>query len=61
MTITGGKATTLRAMADTTANVVCAKVGMGKPWQTRGFVLLPHTAYYVCPPTADRGPPPESR
>ncbi len=47
MTITGGKATTLRGMAETTANVVCAKLGMEKPCQTRDFVLLPHTAYYV--------------
>jgi len=47
VTITGGKATTLRGMAETTANVVCQKMGMEKPCQTREFVLLPHTAYYV--------------
>ncbi len=47
VTITGGKATTLRGMAETTANVVCAKLGLAKPCQTREFVLLPHTAYYV--------------
>lgn len=47
VTITGGKATTLRGMAETTANVVCGKLGLGKPCQTRDFVLLPHTAYYV--------------
>jgi len=47
VTITGGKATTLRGMAETTANVICGKLGLGKPCQTRDFVLLPHTAYYV--------------
>ena len=47
VTITGGKATTLRGMAETTANVVCRKLGMDKPCPTRDFVLLPHTAYYV--------------
>jgi glycerol-3-phosphate dehydrogenase len=47
VTITGGKATTLRGMAETTANIVCGKLGLGKPCQTRDFVLLPHTAYYV--------------
>ncbi len=47
VTITGGKATTLRGMAETTANVVCQKLGFPVPCPTRDYVLLPHTAYYV--------------
>jgi glycerol-3-phosphate dehydrogenase len=47
VTITGGKATTLRGMAETTANVVCRKMGYEAPCGTRDFVLLPHTAYYA--------------
>jgi glycerol-3-phosphate dehydrogenase len=47
VTITGGKATTLRGMAETTANVVCKKMGYEVPCGTRDFVLLPHTAYYA--------------
>jgi glycerol-3-phosphate dehydrogenase len=46
VTITGGKATTLRGMAETTADVICKKMGMENPCSTRDFVLLPHTAYY---------------
>lgn len=47
VTITGGKATTLRGMAETTANVVCQKMGLEVPCGTRESVLLPHTAYYA--------------
>jgi glycerol-3-phosphate dehydrogenase len=47
VTITGGKATTLRGMAETTANVVCQKLGHDVPCTTRETVLLPHTAYYA--------------
>lgn len=47
VTITGGKATTLRGMAETTANVVCQKMGFEALCGTRDFVLLPHTAYYA--------------
>ena len=47
VTITGGKATTLRGMAEATANVVCAKMGIDVTCTTRASVLLPHTAYYV--------------
>lgn len=46
VTITGGKATTLRGMAEATANVVCEKLGVDEPCRTRDVVLLPHTAYY---------------
>lgn len=44
VTITGGKATTLRAMAETCAGVVCRKLGVEEPCRTRDTVLLPHTA-----------------
>jgi glycerol-3-phosphate dehydrogenase len=47
VTISGGKATTARAMAEKTADVVCAKLGIDRPCQTRDVVLLPHTAYYL--------------
>jgi glycerol-3-phosphate dehydrogenase len=46
VTITGGKATTLRAMAESTANVVVKKLGIEAPCRTRETVLLPHNAYY---------------
>ncbi len=47
VTITGGKATTARAMAEATADVVCRKLGVDAPCRTREVVLLPHTAYYA--------------
>src|SRR6266508_3922526 len=47
VTITGGKATTLRAMAEAAADVVCAKLGVQAPCRTRETVLEPHTAYYT--------------
>jgi glycerol-3-phosphate dehydrogenase len=47
VTITGGKATTLRAMAEATADLVCAKLGVDAPCRTRDTVLAPHTAYYT--------------
>ena len=47
VTITGGKATTLRGMAEATANVVCRKMGLDVTCHTRESVLLPHTAYYA--------------
>ena len=46
VTITGGKATTLRGMAEVTANVVVEKLGLDAPCLTRETTLLPHTAYY---------------
>ncbi|NPV85238.1 MAG: FAD-dependent oxidoreductase [Anaerolineae bacterium] len=39
VTITGGKATTLRAMAEKTADTVCAKLGITAPCQTREYPL----------------------
>jgi glycerol-3-phosphate dehydrogenase len=46
VTITGGKATTLRAMAEATADLVCAKLGVDAPCRTRDVLLDPHGAYY---------------
>jgi glycerol-3-phosphate dehydrogenase len=45
VTITGGKATTLRAMAEATADLVCRKLGVDAPCRTRDTVLAPHTAH----------------
>ena len=47
VTITGGKATTLRGMAELCADVVCRKLGVEAPCRTRETVLLPHTASYA--------------
>ena len=46
VTVVGGKATTLRAMAEGAADVVCAKLGLTRPCATSDIVLLPHTAWY---------------
>jgi len=47
VTIAGGKATTLRAMAEAAAEIVCGKLGIAEPCCTGETVLLPHTAWYV--------------
>lgn len=47
VTITGGKATTLRGMAEATADVVVEKLGIEAPCRTREVELLPFEAYYV--------------
>ena len=47
VTITGGKATTLRGMAELCADVVCRKLDVQEPCRTRETVLLPHAAYYA--------------
>jgi glycerol-3-phosphate dehydrogenase len=47
VTLTGGKATTLRAMAELCADVVCRKLGVARECRTRSFVTLPHTAFYA--------------
>ncbi|MGB3716211.1 MAG: FAD-dependent oxidoreductase [Candidatus Promineifilaceae bacterium] len=46
VTITGGKATTARGMAEATADVVCQKMGLDAPCRTREVVLPSHSAYY---------------
>jgi glycerol-3-phosphate dehydrogenase len=47
VTITGGKGTTLRGMAEVCADVVCRKLGSDAPCRTRETVLLPHTAAFA--------------
>jgi glycerol-3-phosphate dehydrogenase len=47
VTITGGKGTTLRGMAEVCADVVCGKLGIDVACATRDTVLLPHTAAYA--------------
>jgi glycerol-3-phosphate dehydrogenase len=49
VTITGGKATTLRAMAEKTADVVCAKLGITAPCVTKETPLLSYRQYYASP------------
>jgi glycerol-3-phosphate dehydrogenase len=46
VTISGGKGTTLRGMAELTADVVAHKLGVDAPCRTRDTVLLPHTAFH---------------
>jgi len=46
VTIAGGKATTLRGMAETAADVVVRKLGLEAPCRTAETVLLPHTAFH---------------
>lgn len=46
VTISGGKGTTLRGMAEVTADVVARKLGVDEPCRTRETVLLPHTAFH---------------
>ncbi len=46
VTITGGKATTSRAMAEATANVVCQKLGVTAECRTREVVLSSYREFY---------------
>jgi len=46
VTITGGKATTLRMMAEKTADVVCAKLGVTAACITKDLPLLSYRQYY---------------
>jgi len=47
LTITGGKATTLRGMAELCADVICRKLGVETECRTRETVLLPHTELFA--------------
>jgi glycerol-3-phosphate dehydrogenase len=47
VTLTGGKGTTLRGMAELCGNVVVRKLGIDAPCRTRDTVLLPHTAAFA--------------
>jgi len=49
VTITGGKATTLRIMAEKTADVVCAKLGIDMSCVTKETPLLSYRQYYTIP------------
>ena len=46
ITITGGKATTCRAMAEKTADLACSKLGISTPCQTRQVPLVSYREYY---------------
>jgi glycerol-3-phosphate dehydrogenase len=46
VTISGGKATTLRGMAELTADVIVRKLGIEAPCQTADTVLLSHLAFH---------------
>jgi len=49
VTITGGKATTLRAMAEKTADMVCTKLGVKAVCTTQTTPLLSYRQYYSLP------------
>ena len=49
VTITGGKATTLRAMAERTADVVCTKMGIEAECQTKEYPLISYREFYSLP------------
>ncbi len=47
LTVIGGKATVLRAMAEQTVDLVCAKLGIDEPCRTANTELLSHRAYFT--------------
>ncbi|PKO14626.1 MAG: FAD-dependent oxidoreductase [Chloroflexi bacterium HGW-Chloroflexi-10] len=49
VTITGGKATTLRLMAEKTVDLVCQKMGIDAVCRTAETPLLSYRQYYVLP------------
>jgi glycerol-3-phosphate dehydrogenase len=49
VTITGGKATTLRAMAEKTADVVCTKLGVKVACTTKEVPLISYRQFYNLP------------
>lgn len=46
VTVIGGKATTMRAMAEKTADLICQKTGRQIPCRTRETVLLPYRHFW---------------
>lgn len=46
VTLIGGKATTMRAMAEQTADLIVRKTGRNIPCRTRSTVLLPYRCYW---------------
>lgn len=49
VTITGGKATTLRLMAEKTVDLVCKKLGLDVPCITAEYPLVSYRQYYALP------------
>ncbi|GAB4487150.1 MAG: hypothetical protein Fur0016_18380 [Anaerolineales bacterium] len=49
VTITGGKATTLRLMAEKTSDMVCTKLGISALCVTKEMPLLSYRQYYTIP------------
>lgn len=49
VTITGGKATTLRVMAEKTADIVCGKLGVSAECTTTEVPLLSYRQFYALP------------
>ncbi len=49
VTITGGKATTLRMMAEKTADMVCEKLGVSAECSTKEVSLVSYRHYYALP------------
>ena len=47
VTITGGKATTCRAMAEKTADLVCQKLGIQAACTTQDVALTSYRNYYT--------------
>ncbi|MFW6223803.1 MAG: FAD-dependent oxidoreductase [Spirochaetota bacterium] len=47
VSVTGGKATVLRAMAETTVDLICRKVGVDAQCTTADEPLLSHRAYFT--------------
>jgi glycerol-3-phosphate dehydrogenase len=47
VTITGGKATTLRLMAEKMSDLVCEKLGISAPCQTQETRLLSYRQFYA--------------
>jgi glycerol-3-phosphate dehydrogenase len=47
VTITGGKATTCRVMAEKTADLVCGKLGVSATCATRETQLVSYRRYYT--------------
>jgi glycerol-3-phosphate dehydrogenase len=50
ITITGGKATTCRVMAEKTVDVACARLGITAPCQTKEIPLISYREYYRTQP-----------
>ncbi len=50
VSLLGGKATTVRAMAEKTADLICRKTGHKAPCRTRTTPLLPWRHFFAAPP-----------